>query len=41
MPMVGNNVKMPKNEELTKIISDLLIKDGITMENFAKLASHD
>lgn len=35
MPMVGHDVRMPKNEELLRIIHDLLTKDGITMTNFA------
>ena len=41
MPMVGHNVNLPKNVELAKIITDLLLKDGITMTNFAQMASQD
>ena len=39
MPMVGHNVKMPKNTELVQIISELMAKDGISMSDFAKMAS--
>lgn len=41
MPMVGHDIRMPKNEDLVKIIHDLMTKDGITMTNFAQMAIQD
>ena len=41
MPMVGHDINFPKNEEIKKIITDIMQEDGITIENFAKLAAND
>ena len=41
MPMVGHDITMPKNEELSKIMSEVMLVDGITMDQFAKLAKND
>ena len=41
MPMVGHDVNLPKNEDLKKIIIDIMKADGITLDNFAKLAAND
>ena len=30
MPMVGHDVNLPKNEDLKKIILDIMLADGIT-----------
>ena len=35
MPMVGNNIRMPRNADIAAIYQELLRKDGITMTNFA------
>ena len=35
MPLIGNSVKMPKNQEVAAIITELLQKDGLSMANFA------
>ena len=35
MPLVGNNIRMPRNAEIAAIYHELLRKDGITMTNFA------
>jgi len=41
MPMVGNQVRMPRNPELAQLYHELLLKDGITMDHFTKMASQD
>ena len=35
MPMVGSNIRMPRNADIAAIYHELLRKDGITMTNFA------
>ena len=39
MPMPGHCVRMPENSDLKAMYEELLRKDGITMDNFAKMAS--
>jgi len=39
MPMIGHEVRLPPNAELAQIYQDLLTKEGITLENFSRMAS--
>ena len=41
MPMIGNSVRMPQNAELASIIKGLMQEDGLSMTDFAKMASQD
>lgn len=34
MPMVGYETRMPVNEDLCKIINEIMAKDGITSDHF-------
>lgn len=34
-PMVGHNIRLPKNDDLRKIIEDIMAEDGITMASIA------
>ena len=34
MPLVGYDVRMPKNMELAKIITDVMQNDGMTIQHF-------
>ena len=39
MPLVGNDIRMPRNADIAAIYHELLSKDGLTMTNFAQMAA--
>ena len=41
MPMVGHNVRLPQNPELAKLITDLMLEDSLSLENFVTMAKQD
>ena len=38
MPVIGHDVKMPKNDEINQIYNELLLADGISMSHFHEQA---
>jgi len=41
MPIIGHDINMPKNEDLFKIMTDIMLADGINFSQFAQLAAND
>ena len=41
MPMIGHDIRMPKNEELGQIYTEILLKDGVSASDFAALSKQD
>jgi tRNA pseudouridine13 synthase len=39
LPIVGHKIRMPENEEMNKIILDIMAKDNITMDHFHNSAN--
>lgn len=37
MPMIGHSIRLPKHPELAQIYTELLLKDGITLDHFTKM----